>query len=152
MIGCHCLCTGANSANVIDSILGTNSSLGIDSIWEPIPCDSDSGSFGYDSNSGSGSRKKWNQNTTIVTIEYWAPYRATVCDCACVPDGNLGLKEKLRANLQLLSLHTCELAAVQPGSGTFIVLTIDSYAPTRARRKRKAKTSPGGKETSSSSA
>ena len=64
MISCPCLCTGADSTNGIDSILGTDSSPGIDSILEPIPRDSDSGSFGYDSNSDSGSRKKWNQNTT----------------------------------------------------------------------------------------
>ena len=49
MIGCPCLCTGADSTNGIDSTLGTDSSPGIDSILEPIPCDSDSGSFGYDS-------------------------------------------------------------------------------------------------------
>ena len=68
MIGCPCLCTGADSTNGIDSTLGTDSSPGIDSILEPIPCDSDSGSFGYNSNSGSGSRKKWNQNTTNANI------------------------------------------------------------------------------------
>ena len=45
MIGCPCLCTGADSTHGIDSILGINSSPGIDSTLESILCDSDSGSF-----------------------------------------------------------------------------------------------------------
>ena len=45
MIGCPCLCTGADSTYGIDSSLGIDSSPGIDSTLEPIPCDSDSSSF-----------------------------------------------------------------------------------------------------------
>ena len=39
MISCPCLCTGA------DSTYGIDSSPGIDSTLEPIPCHSDSSSF-----------------------------------------------------------------------------------------------------------
>ena len=48
MIGSTILGTGINSMLGFDSRYGTDSSLGNDSIFESIPCDSDSGSCGPD--------------------------------------------------------------------------------------------------------
>ena len=57
MLGCTYLSTGAHSTYRNNSSLGTNSSYGIGSTVELIPCDSNSISFVCGSNSGSGSRK-----------------------------------------------------------------------------------------------
>ena len=48
MIGSTILGTGINFMLGVDSRYGTDSGLGIDSIFESIPCDSDSGSRGPD--------------------------------------------------------------------------------------------------------